>query len=53
MNVGDTVRVLAPFNETYPDTYQITDIVIYEDVPPAYLLGDIGGFDGMYLEAVK
>lgn len=51
MNVGDTVRVLAPFNESFPETYQITDIVLYEDGLSAYILGDLGGFDGMYLEA--
>lgn len=53
MNVGNTVRVLAPFTDTYPDTYQITDIVVHEDGPPVYILGAIGGFDAKYLEVVQ
>lgn len=29
MNVGDTVRVLPPFNEAFPDTYTVE--AVHED----------------------
>lgn len=47
MIVGDVVRVLAPFDETYPGTYSITEQV--DD--RTFVLGDIGAFDVGYLEA--
>ena len=53
MNVGDTVRVLAPFNESFPDNYQITDLVLSDAEPTVYILGDLGGFDSKFLELVK
>ena len=53
MTLGDTVRVLAPFDESFPDTYQITDVVMADGEPPVYILGDLGGFDAKYLELAK
>lgn len=53
MNVGTIVRVLAPFTETYPDTYQITEVVTAQDQPIVFILGDLGGFDQKYLEVVE
>lgn len=50
-SIGSTVRVLAPFSDSFPDTYEITDIVTDENGTSAYILGDFGGFDAMYLEA--
>lgn len=50
MKINDTVKTLAPFNETYPDTYRITDVVVNEDNTTAYILGELGGFDSRYLE---
>lgn len=52
MITGETVRVLAPFNETYPDEYTITEVLTYPDGQVAYVLGDIGAFDAKYLEVV-
>ena len=49
-NIGDTVKVLPPFNESFPDSYTVTDIVISEDQPTVYVLGETGGFDEQYLE---
>ena len=49
-SIGSTVRVLAPFSDSFPDTYEITDIVADESGQTAYILGDLGGFDAMYLE---
>jgi hypothetical protein len=46
--VGDTVRVLAPFDETYPKTYLITDQVDNR----TFVLCEIGAFDVDYLEAL-
>lgn len=50
-SIGSTVRVLAPFSDLFPDAYKITDIVTDETGQTAYILGDFGGFDAMYLEA--
>lgn len=50
MNIGDLVRVLPPFSESFPGVYQITAIVNSADGSTAYILGDHGGFDAVYLE---
>lgn len=52
MVVGDKVRILAPFNEFFEGQYEITEIVIHEDGQIAYILGELGGFDSMFLEVV-
>ena len=50
-NVGDTVKVLAPFNKAFPDFYTVTEVVYNPgDNSTVYILGDAGGFDAMYLE---
>lgn len=51
-SVGQVVRVLAPFNEAFPDALEITDIILSDDGTKAYILGDAGGFDERYLELV-
>ena len=51
-NVVDIVRTKAPFSESFPDEYAITDIVNNGDGTTVYILGDAGGFDAVYLEAV-
>lgn len=50
--IGQTVRVIGVFAESFPDVYAITEIVNNEDGSVAYILGDAGGFDATYLEAV-
>ena len=50
-NVGDTVKVLAPFKEAFPDVYTVTEVVHNSgDNSTVYILGDAGGFDAVYLE---
>lgn len=49
MKQGDVVRVLAPFSDTYPDQYEIVEVVNYGD-SVVYVLDGIGGFDSAYLE---
>lgn len=45
MNVGDIVKVLPPFNETYPDEYAITSIENADDGQTVYcLMGVFGAF---------
>jgi hypothetical protein len=51
-NIGDTVRVLYPFAESFPDTYVITATAIDFLGQVAYALGDNGSFDAVYLELV-
>lgn len=52
MNIGDKVRVLAPFDETCSGEYEITEHVQHGDGREAFILGDLGGFDPKYLGAV-
>lgn len=49
-SVGDTVRVLAPFAEDFSGTYVVSEIVQSDDGTTAYILGEAGGFDAIYLE---
>lgn len=49
--IGQRVRVLPPFTESFPDVYVITEMVVSPDVNIVYILGEHGGFDAMYLEA--
>lgn len=51
MNVGDQVRVLAPFNESFPGVYEITEVITHEDGQIVYVLGELGGFAPMFLES--
>jgi hypothetical protein len=51
-NTGDTVKVLVPFSESFPDEYIITEKVTDAIGQVAYILGDNGGFDEIYLELV-
>ena len=52
MKVNDVVKVLEPFNETYPDTYVITEVKQTDDGQEVYILGEIGAFSACYLEVV-
>jgi hypothetical protein len=49
--VGDTVRVLPPFDEAFPGQRVVTEIVHNPDGTGVYILGEAGGFDAIYLEA--
>ena len=51
--VGDRVTVKPPFNESFPDTCVITEIVENDDGMTVYILGDAGGFDAIYLERIQ
>lgn len=52
LNVGDVVKVLYPFTDSFPDNYVITESVVDSIGQVAYILGDNGGFDEIYLELV-
>ena len=52
MQVGDIVKVLPPFNETYTENYSITEISTTEDRQTVYVLGELGAFSEIYLEIV-
>lgn len=51
--VGDLVRVLAPFADSFPDSYEITEVVTHPDGQIVCILGECGGFDPKYLEAAE
>jgi len=50
--VGQTVKVLEPFSESFTETYEITEVLTYPDGQIAYILGELGAFDAKYLETV-
>lgn len=51
--VNDTVKVLAPFNDSFKDTYTILEVINNIDNTTVYILDkDAGGFDAIYLELV-
>lgn len=53
LEVGQQVRVLEPFNESFTDVYTIKEVGIAEDQTTHYFIGDIeGAFDAIYLEVV-
>ncbi|MCU0826665.1 MAG: hypothetical protein MUE52_04505 [Tabrizicola sp.] len=51
-SVGQKVRVLDPFTESFPAVYEIIEIVTHPDGQIVCILpDDAGGFDPKYLEA--
>ena len=52
LEVGHLVRVLPPFAESFPGEYEITEVIHHEDGQIAYVLGELGGFAPIYVEAV-
>lgn len=53
LQVGQLVRVLDPFRESFPDTYEITEAVVYDDGQVSYVLGEIGAFAPIYVELME
>lgn len=61
LTIGSLVRVLAPFDASFPGVYVITDMPTPgEDGQQVYVLsnqgesdGGLGGFDARYLEAAS
>lgn len=51
-SVGDIVRVKSPFAESFTGEYEIAEIIENEDGTIVHILGDIGGFDSIFLEYV-
>ena len=51
--VGQIVKVLEPFSSSFPETYEITEVISYPDGQVAYILGELGGFSEQYLEAAE
>lgn len=52
LSVGQLVKTLEPFARDFPDVYEITEVVTHEDGQVVYILGEAGGFDFKFLEAV-
>ena len=53
MEVGAKVRVLSPFNDAFPNEYEIEDVDAFVDGGPVYYLNGIeGAFDAKFLEVV-
>jgi uncharacterized protein YodC (DUF2158 family) len=52
---GDTVRVLEPFDEGFPQTYSVRDVITHDDGQVAVIIDDGtedgSAFDPKYLEA--
>lgn len=50
LTVGQRVRVLPPFADSFPGEYEITEVIRHDDGQLAYVLGDLGGFAPDYVE---
>lgn len=54
MEVGNTVKVLAPFNESFTSTYTIVEVITHDDGQIVYILSDdAGGFALHFIEVVN
>lgn len=53
LQIGQTVRVLEPFTYSFPEVYEITEVVENPDGQIAYVLGEHGGFAEIFLEVVN
>jgi hypothetical protein len=50
LEVGQIVRVLEPFATSFPDQYEITEVIEHPDGQVAYVLGEAGAFAPQYVE---
>ncbi|MGL4349189.1 MAG: hypothetical protein ACRCT2_01180 [Plesiomonas shigelloides] len=50
--VGQKVRVLEPFADSFPAEYEVTEVITHPDGQVAFILGDAGAFAAEYLETV-
>lgn len=48
--VGDVVRILPPFADSFSGEHAVTEVVQNPDGTTVYILGAAGGFDAIYLE---
>lgn len=53
LQVGQIVRILYPFDESFPGTYEIEEVISYEDGQITYVLKEIGGFAPQYVELAQ
>lgn len=51
--VGQLVRVLEPFADSFPGKHEVTEVITHPDGQVAFILGDAGAFAAQYLEAVE
>lgn len=51
--VGDLVRVLPPFADSFPDNYEIVEVITHEDGQVACILDCDSAFDPKYLELAE
>ena len=50
-NIHDIVQVKEPFNHTFTESYEITEILAQDNTEETvYILGDHGAFAGVYLK---
>jgi hypothetical protein len=49
-NIADKVRVVYPFEHTYGEVYEVTDLIVEDGVVVAYELNGNGCFDAQYLQ---
>lgn len=54
---GNIVRVLEPFAESFPDTYEVLQVITHDDGQVAVIINDGtedgSAFDPKYLEAAE
>ena len=54
LEVGQQVKVLEPFDTSFPEVYAIREVLTQEDGNVVYFIGDVeGAFDIKFLEVVE
>jgi hypothetical protein len=51
--VGQLVRVLEPFADSFPGEYEVTEVITHPDGQVAFILDEAGAFAAQYLEGVE
>lgn len=52
-SVGQMVRTLPPFDESFSGVYEIVEVLTYDDGQITYVLEEIGGFAPQYVELAE
>ena len=53
LEIGQQVKVLEPFDESFQEVYTIREVFLQEDGSVVYFISNIeGAFDIMFLEAI-
>lgn len=53
LQIGQLAKVTEPFDQSFPDVYEIEDVITHDDGQVVYILKEIGGFAPQYVEPAQ